>query len=190
MSWKGGVGWALARVVQTVGNASRAPRRRLDERERQVLETVFGPSLDRDVIEVREALSGLINVSRRAFVIENTIYLPMPTGTAPTHLLVHEATHAWQFQNGGHAYITDSLQAQSLGDGYQLEKGLLEGRAWAELNCEQQATLVEHAWEQGCFGGRPFVIRGKDWTTAFEAARVEWRAGRGAAFTSGGRRDR
>jgi hypothetical protein len=190
MSWKGRLGWALARVVQTVGAASRAPRRLLDERERHVLETIFGPALDPDVIEVREALEGLINVSRRAFVIENTMYLPLPERAVPTHLLVHEATHVWQFQNGGHAYITDSLHAQSLGDGYQLEKGLLAGRTWAELNCEQQATLVEHAWQQGCFEGRPFVIRGRDWTAAFEAARTEWRAGRGAVFTSGGTRDR
>lgn len=187
MSWKGRLGWGLARVVQAVGAASRAPRRRLDARERRVLEGVFGASLDSAAIEVREALSGLINVSGRAFVIENSLYLPLPVGAVPTHLLVHEATHVWQFQNGGHAYITDSLEAQAFGDGYQLEKGLLQGRGWAELNCEQQATLVERAWEQGCFEGRPFVIRGRDWTRAFEAARTEWRAGRGAAFTSGGR---
>ncbi|MBL8921835.1 MAG: hypothetical protein JNJ54_23460 [Myxococcaceae bacterium] len=190
MSWKGRLGWALARVVQTVGAASAAPRRHLDERERRILEAIFGPALDTGAIEVREALEGLINVSRRAFVIENTMYLPLPVRAVPTHLLVHEATHVWQFQNGGHAYITDSLAAQSFGDGYQLEKGLLQGRSWAELNCEQQATLVEHAWEQGCFEGRPLVIRGGDWTHAFDAARTEWRAGRGAAFTSAGTRGR
>lgn len=186
MSWKGRVGWALARLVVQVGSWSDSPCRPVSELERQVLTTVFGDSLDLGAIEIREDLHGLINLSRRAFVIENTMHLPMPSGTAPMQLFVHEATHVWQFQNGGHAYITDSLHAQTLGDGYQLEKGLLQGKTWLQLNCEQQATLVEQAWAQRCFDGRPFVIRGRDWTGAFEAARAQWRAGQGAAFTASG----
>lgn len=179
MSWGG---WALARVVQAVGQRTKGPRRGLDASEANVLRAIFGETLALEAIELREAISGLLNVSGRAFVIENTVYLPTPARAAPLHLLVHEATHVWQFQNGGHAYITDSLHAQVLGDGYALEKGLLQGRAWAELNCEQQATLVEHAFLQRCFDGRPFVLRGRDWTQAFEAARAEWQAGRGASF--------
>lgn len=186
MSWKGRVGWGLAKVVLQVGAWSGAPRRPMNDLERRTLRGIFGDSLDTGAIEVREALSGLINVSRRAFVIENTMHLPMAVGTAPMHLIVHEATHVWQFQNGGHAYITDSLHAQLLGDGYQLEKGLLQGRAWAQLNCEQQATLVEEAWSQRCFEGRRFILRGRDWTHVFEASRTEWLAGRGAAFTASG----
>ena len=30
-------------------------------------------------------------------------------------LLAHEATHAWQFQNVGHAYVADSLFSQGVG---------------------------------------------------------------------------
>jgi hypothetical protein len=108
----------------------------------------------------------------------------MPSGTVPMQLLVHEATHVWQFQNGGHAYIADSLLAQTLGDGYQLEKALLQGKRWAEFNCEQQATMVEQSWAQRCFDGHPFIIRGRDWTGASEAARSQWRAGQGASFTA------
>lgn len=186
MSWKRRVGWALARVVTQVGSWSDAPRRPVTHTERGVLSSVFGDALDLDAIEIREDLHGLINLSRRAFVIENTMHLPMPAHTAPMQLIVHEATHVWQFQHGGHAYITDSLHAQTLGDGYQLEKGLLQGKAWPQLNCEQQATLVEQAWAQRCFDGRPFIIRGRDWTRAFEAARAQWRAGQGAAFTASG----
>ena len=191
MSWKGRVGWALARVVSQVGTWSSAPRRSMSGPERTVLSTIFGASINLDAIEIREDLHGLINLSRRAFVIENTMHLPMPAGTAPMQLIVHEATHVWQFQNGGHAYIADSIHAQTFGDGYQLEKGLLQGKAWAQLNCEQQATLVEQAWAQRCFDGRPFIIRGRDWTAAFDAARSQWRTGQGAAFTAfGGTPDR
>jgi hypothetical protein len=182
--WKGPVGWALASVVKQVSALSPAPRRCLTARERALLRTVFDASLELDRIVVREELSGLINLSRRAFVIENVMHLPMPPHTAPDHLLVHEATHVWQFQHGGHAYIADSVIAQTVGDGYQLEKGLLQGRGWAELNCEQQATLIEEAWRQGCFEGRRFIVRGRDWTAAFDEARAALRAGQGARFAS------
>jgi hypothetical protein len=182
--WKAKVGWAAARLVQRVGALSPTPRRRLSELELRVLSGVFGGALDLQVIEVRDGLRGLINVSRRAFVIENTIHLPMPVGAAPMSLLVHEATHVWQFQNGGHAYIADSLIAQTVGDGYQLEKGLLQGKRWDQLNCEQQATLIEEAWVQRCFEGKPFVIRGRDWTSAFLEGRDAVRAGRGASFNT------
>lgn len=184
--WKSPVGQALAAVVKQVGALSGAPRRSLTPGERALLDRVFDGALDFEPIVVRENLSGLLNVSRRAFVIENTIHLPMPPHAAPPHLLVHEATHVWQFQHGGHAYIADSIVAQTFGDGYELEKGLLQGRRWHELNCEQQATLIEHAWVQRCFDGRPFVIRGRDWTASFEEARAALRAGQGAGFTASG----
>lgn len=184
--WKGPVGHALAAVVKQVGAWSAAPRRWLTVDERRLLHRVFEDALDPTIIEVRESLSGLLNVSQRAFVIENTIHLPMPPHTAPAHLLVHEATHVWQFQHGGHAYIADSVWAQAFGDGYQLEKGLLQGRTWAQLNCEQQATLIEQAYLQRCFEGRPFILRGRDWTAAFEAAREALRSGQGARFTASG----
>ena len=186
--WKGPVGRALALVVKRVGASSASPRRPLTGEERALLGRVFDGALDVERVVVREALSGLINVSRRAFVIENVIHLPMPPHTAPAHLLVHEATHVWQFQHGGHAYIADSVVAQTVGDGYQLEKGLLQGQRWPELNCEQQATLVEEAFRQGCFDGRPFVVRGRDWTAAFDEARAALRAGQGACFTASGGR--
>jgi hypothetical protein len=70
----------------------------------------------------------------------------------------------WQHQNGGHSYIADSLHAQLIGDGYRLDKGLVGGLAWHELNCEQQAMLIEEAFEQGAFDGRRVSIRGRDVT--------------------------
>lgn len=186
MSWKRRVGSVLGHVVLQVGAWSDAPSRGLTTGERALLARIFGAALDTSLIVVREDLRGLLNLSRRAFVIENVIHLPMRPHSAPPHLLVHEATHVWQFQHGGHAYIADSVWAQTLGDGYQLERGLLQGRRWDELNCEQQATLVEQAFVQRCFDGRPFVLRGRDWTWAFEAAWAALKAGQGASFTSSG----
>ena len=115
-------------------------------------------------------------------MIEDTLFVPRRFLPLQLPVLVHELCHVWQHQNGGHAYIADSLEAQLVGDGYRLEKGLREGRPWSMLNCEQQATLVEEGFEQGAFEGRPFVLEGRDYSPVFWHAVGELRAGRGASF--------
>ncbi|GMU60832.1 MAG: hypothetical protein AMXMBFR34_25950 [Myxococcaceae bacterium] len=186
IGWKSPLGRAAALVVRAVARAGSTPRRPLTEAERSILEPVFQGALDYQAMWFREGVRGLLNVSARAFVIENTVFLPRDYLPLPPALLVHEATHVWQFQHGGHAYIADSLHAQFLGDGYDLEKALIQKRAWGALNCEQQATLLEEAYAQGCFRGRPFIVRGRDYTGTFEYAVQEVRAGRGAGFRSPG----
>ena len=182
--WKGAFGQLAARVVKGVALVSRGTERELTETERALATPIFQSSLDLSKVRLREGITGLLNASRRAFVIEHTLFLPRGYVPLKRHILVHELCHVWQFQNGGHAYIGDSVHAQLLGDGYELEMGLLQGRAWAELNAEQQATLIEASFVQGCFEGKPFTIRGRDWTGAWKEAVTELRAGRGAAFTS------
>jgi hypothetical protein len=184
MSWKSVFGQLAARVVQGVALASRAPERSLSAAEQELLAPIYQASIDLSCVRLREGIGGVLNASRRAFVIENTLYLPREYLPLRHHVLVHELCHVWQFQHGGHAYIGDSVHAQLLGDGYELEKGLLQGLCWAQLNAEQQATLIEASFSQGCFDGRPFLIRGRDWTGHWKAAVTELRAGRGAAFTS------
>lgn len=185
MNWRRAFGGVAARLVQGVALGGGGVVRPLADLERRVLHGIFGDSLDPGPVRLHEGIGGLLNVSRRAFVIENAMYLPREALPLRRHLLVHEAVHVWQFQNGGHAYIGDSVHAQLFGDGYELEKGLLQGRAWAELNAEQQATLIEASFTQGCFDGRPFIVRGQDWTGAWARAVAELRAGRGASFTRG-----
>lgn len=180
--WKRPLGRVAARVVQAVARAGSTPERPLNDFERRLLEPVFEASVRWADVRLREGVRGLLNVSARAFVIENTVFLPKDYLPLPPALLVHELTHVWQFQNGGHAYIADSLHAQFFGDGYDLEKALLQKKRWAELNCEQQATLLEEAFAQGCFRGRPFVVRGRDYTAYFEAAVQAVRRGEGASF--------
>ncbi|MDP2271328.1 MAG: hypothetical protein Q8K32_11390 [Archangium sp.] len=183
MIWKAAFGHLAARVVQAVALVSRAPSRSLTQTERELIAPIYESSVDLSKIRIRENVRGLLNASRRAFVIEETMFLPSGYLPLRSHILVHEVCHVWQFQNGGHAYIGDSVHAQLLGDGYELEKGLLQGRGWAELNAEQQATLIEASFTQGCFEGKPFLVRGRDWTEYWRTAVTELRAGRGAAFT-------
>jgi hypothetical protein len=85
-----------------------------------------------------------------------------------------------QFQHGGHAYIGDSLHAQTFGDGYNLSRALRQGRGWAAMNCEQKATLIARAFELGCFAGAKFVLHGDDFTPRFLAVKAALLAGQGA----------
>ena len=184
MKWKQGAGFAAAKAVLAAAKLSGAPERRLSPPERLLLERIYEDSVDLSRVRVRAPVSGLLGVTKRAFVIEDTLFVPGRFLPLQAAVLVHEICHVWQHQNGGHAYIADSLEAQLVGDGYRLDKGLREGRAWAQLNCEQQATFIEEAFEQGCFEGRPFMLRGHDYSAQLEVALRELRAGRGASFSS------
>jgi hypothetical protein len=180
--WKQRVGFAAAKTVLAAARFSDAPSRRLSAAERAVLEPIYGASVDYQSVRIRAPVTGLLAVSRRAFVIEDTLFVPHRFLPLKPAVLVHEICHVWQHQNGGHSYIADSLEAQLVGDGYRLGKGLAEGRAWHELNCEQQAMLLEEGYEQGAFDGRPLVVSGRDYTAYFKTALAELRAGRGASF--------
>ncbi len=182
MGWKNPVGFIAAQAVRLVATRSDAPERRLIPPERALLSSVYRDAIDLERVRIRAPVHGLLGISRRAFVIENTLYLPPEFLPLTPAVLVHELCHVWQHQHGGHGYIADSLHAQLLGDGYRLAKGLAEGKAWHELNCEQQATLIEEGFVQGALDGGPLLIRGIDRTAALEAAIAEVRAGRGASF--------
>jgi hypothetical protein len=66
-------------------------------------------------------------------------------------VLIHEMGHVWQYQNGGLAYIPDSLLAQfqavtSGGDrnaAYDWRQAHRERRPWEHWNPEQQAGAIE-----------------------------------------------
>jgi hypothetical protein len=182
-SWKNPVGFVAAQAVRLVAARNEAPERRLTPSEIGLLEPIYAGSLDYGRVRIRAPVHGLLGISRRAFVIENTLFIPPEFLPLAPAVLVHELCHVWQHQHGGHAYIADSLHAQLVGDGYRLAKGLAEGKSWAQLNCEQQATLIEEGWVQGAFSGGRLLIKGFDRTAELEAAIVELRAGRGAGFT-------
>ncbi|MBF5046217.1 MULTISPECIES: DUF4157 domain-containing protein [Myxococcaceae] len=175
----GHVGHALVRVAQTPVDAPlllggrllaalqvltglEPPGRRLTERERTLLEGVFGSGVDLDRVRIKEGRVGVLGVSGRAFALGSTVYVPRGRGPLSPGLLVHELTHVWQYQHGGTRYLSAALWAQFLGDGYDWRKGLAEGRPWEALNPEQQAALLEHAFEAGALGGGPGAVRG--WT--------------------------
>ncbi len=184
----GDIGNEELRKLQDLGQV-KAPERGLTAEEKSALRAVYGDSIDYDKVVVREGDIGLFNRDDRPLVLGNTILVPEgrlddATGQVRPDDLIHEAAHLWQFQHGGIDYIKESLQDQGTqGSGaYEFEEDVLAGKPWDELGPEQQAHLIETAYEQGYFD-RPnqrFMIEGQDLTSYLKEAMRQVRGGHGA----------
>ena len=155
--------------------------RKLSSDEIAAIRQVYGDSIDYSKVRVKEGESGLLTKSGRAFVLGDTIYLP-PRSVGDMETLVHEMGHIWQGQNGGTDYLSEALWGQYLGDGYDFAKGIDEGKAFKDLNPEQQAQLISVAWGNGFFDSPDsrFVFRGTDYTDYLNDALRQVRAGQSA----------
>jgi len=158
-------------------------RRGLTGEEEAALRQVYGDALDYSRISIKEGNAGLLTMSGRPFAHGDTIYIPSQHLPLRMATLVHEAAHVWQHQHGGTDYASEALFAQLFGDGYNLAKGLREGKSWSQLNPEQQAELLEQGYLAGFFETPPgrLLINGIDYTAQLEAAVRDVRAGRGAS---------
>ena len=103
------------------------PGRRLTAAERKEAYKVFGDTLNYDEVRIKPGGSGLLTAfSDRPWCLGHTIYLPRNTRaeTAPVSTVIHELVHAWQHQHAGVSYLSSSMYAQTLGDGYDFIKGI------------------------------------------------------------------
>ena len=156
--------------------------RSLNTVEKEILQSVFGFSILLELIIIKEGNAGVYGIgmdrdgqnnttyfhNNRALTRGNTIYMKNNVvGSQPWNsTLVHETTHVWQNQNGGTDYMSEALYAQVFGDGYDYQKGISQGKAWAMLNPEQQAKLVQDAYDFGYF-------KGKQWNDPNNPSQVE-----------------
>lgn len=127
--------------------------------ERGLAEEVFGPSLDAARVRLLA-----IPYWSRAFVASGRLVVwpgrsmrpDFSAAEAPLSLkavFVHELTHVWQAQNGV-SLLLGKLRA---GDGpASYAYDLTGGAAFADLNIEQQAMVVQHAYLLRHGGQAPF----------------------------------
>jgi hypothetical protein len=174
-------GGALVSAAQTLIGAE-PPGRRLAGDEIELLRNVYRDSIEYSRIRIKEGNAGLLTLPNRPFTHGDTIYVPKDWLPMAKRLLVHETAHVWQHQNGGTHYMSESLFAQYIGDGYDYGKALREGKKWSELNPEQQAEVVEMAFARDLFSDPDsrFIHDSADYTEQVREMIAELRAGRGA----------
>lgn len=138
--------------------------RSLNAVEKVLLMNIFGGSILYDEIIIKEGYAGIYNVgdnngftlydNQRAITRGNTIYMKdAKVGSSGWNsTLVHETTHVWQNHNGGTDYMSEALYAQIFGDGYDYADAISkQNKTWIMLNPEQQAYLIQQAFEAGYF---------------------------------------
>lgn len=155
-------GWP--EILETLADILKFNSRTLTDREKEIARSVFGDSINLDLVRIDEySLGNLVN-GKRPFTTFNTINtweaLEDPT-------LIHELTHVWQYGQVGAIYIPDALSSQedsgvpgspedyppdiiSSGiSGYryggftELQKRINNGQKLTSFNYEQQAQIVE-----------------------------------------------
>ena len=119
---------------------------------------IFDESINLDSVRIKTVANWVsegFSAYARALVIGNDILVPqkqdlkgLPDIHEDQELFNHELTHIWQHQNGGTNYLTEALYAQGLGDGYDIHKGLVEDKKFAELNPEQQGEMVKMIYQR------------------------------------------
>ena len=127
--------------------------RSLKPDEKNLLLTIFGPSVNLDQVEL--AFTDLA-IGGRAYTLGNTIRVPehMPKGVRfRAGDLVHEMTHVWQYQTRGTSYISDSIFHQvAPGDAYEVN--LVPGQSFYDYTAEQEAMIVQRFYEDAPRGWR------------------------------------
>jgi Ca2+-binding RTX toxin-like protein len=150
--------------AETVADLLKFNTRALTDREKDIARSVFGNSINLDLVRIDEySLGNLVN-GKRPFTTFNTINT---WGSLDDATLIHELTHVWQYGQVGAIYIPDALDSQgdsgvpgastdyppdiaiagSSGYRYggftELEKRLNNGQKLRSFSYEQQARIVE-----------------------------------------------
>ncbi len=143
-----------------IGNAATTKERPLTSDEKSYAKEIFQDSIDYSRITITRDSLFAAGAPR---TIGNTIHLKssspwdhfkgdtMELTEKGKLALIHEMGHVWQYQNGGLAYIPESLWAQfkaaigsgSRGAAYDWRQAHQSGLPWEKWNPEQQAGAIE-----------------------------------------------
>jgi Ca2+-binding RTX toxin-like protein len=133
-------------IAETIADLLKVNTRGLTSEELAIAKSVFGDSINYDLVRIDEwSLGNLVN-GQRPFVTFHTIN---SWGAMDDPTLIHELTHIWQFENFGAMYIPRAIDAQMSDAGYnyggsnELLKRMRAGQGLTSFNYEQQAHIVE-----------------------------------------------
>lgn len=144
------------------GDALARSGRGLTKEEQSLLWAVFGESVDLDAIRLVEA-----RIANAPTTLGNIIRIRAGE-QLPSHVLVHEAAHVWQFQTKGTAYVSDSalhqglsiLRTGSRASAYDVT--IVPGQSIHDYTAEQQAMIIENQFLSEEWREHPEVRRMMD----------------------------
>jgi hypothetical protein len=158
-TWKGFGKWLGTAVIQllevvgigeiyeTVADFIKFNSRELTGREKAMAQSVFGGSIDYNLVRVDErALIGP-SWTKREYV---SFHIINGWGGIDDETLIHEMTHVWQYTKMGAIYMPKAIGAQASKEGYdyggldELKKRQAAGQGLTSFNLEQQAMIVQH----------------------------------------------
>ena len=152
LSGLAGAALVLAGKLLALGQAiarAEARKRALTSHEICVLKKVFHASLSLYDVRLVVGRAGLFDVNARPFTLANTIYMKRTPARDWDAILVHEATHVWQYQHMGSRYASDALAAQARLGAAAYDWRLCRPKAWKDFNLEAQAEALADAWRAG-----------------------------------------
>jgi len=146
-----GIGGKAIAVIQTFLGLQ-WHKRALTTAERDMLTLVFRNSVALYNVRIVDGFAGLYSLSSRPFTLGDVIYMKDTAAADYQHTLVHECTHAWQYQHLGYRYTSDSVFGPD--DKYDWEAEFSRGHGrWQDFNVEAEAAFVEEVWQSGSRAG-------------------------------------
>lgn len=163
----------IPEVAETIADLIKFNTRPLNSKELEIAKSVFGNSIDYDIVRIDEGSFGNLVNGDRLFVDSNRPFVTFNTinswGSLDEATLIHELTHVWQYQQDGAIYLPEAIAAQSSSSlwntgiypdginrpsedskGYdyggftKLQERQNNGQTLTSFNREQQANIVEH----------------------------------------------
>ncbi|MBF2028325.1 MAG: S8 family serine peptidase [Oscillatoriales cyanobacterium C42_A2020_001] len=140
----------VAEIYETIADFIKFNTRPLTNRELEVARSVFGNSINYNLVRVDDYAIIGPSFSGRAYTSFHTINAAKlkSDGTFDDGTLVHELTHVWQYEQDGAIYIPDAIHAQST-EGYEygglagLQYRRSLGQGLTSFNREQQGAILE-----------------------------------------------
>lgn len=135
----------VALIYETILDLIKWKTRPLSEKEKELLMSLFGTTIQYHLIGVDPRSIPTIKRWTVAYVSFHTINFE---NEIPDTTLIHEAVHLWQYKKHGAVYISESFWAQRWGGGYNYG-GLEPLKMYSEalglnaFNFEQQADIIE-----------------------------------------------
>ncbi len=135
--------FGIAEFYQTIAEVIKFNTRPLSTREIQLAETIFGDSLNYELIRWDKKAHFGAKKRKIAYVSFHTIN---SWGDIRSDIFIHELVHVWQYEKMGAVYIPRALAAQKTEVGYNyggveaLQK--FQYRGLAAFNLEQQADII------------------------------------------------